>query len=204
MIDRIDAENRLIYLDSSTVDSTIQPIDIYREMRTLRQNDETLRSYDVFMTMKGAEKKNPDGTKRTERYLVLLNGTMLVPYGTSHVLTVDGTIITDNGLEGVQCFNRAELPVGVEVDINYVPKQVEVITINTSGSTVDNDAIATAVWSNPKGVEVHSATTGGYRKDFTNNRIIMLNPDGTDGFAFNCYDKNDNPSLTQIDRMERV
>lgn len=128
MIDHIDPLNRLVYLDDSTVNATIQPIDIYREMRNLRQNDETLRPYDVFMTMKGAEKKNQDGTKRTERYLVLLEGTLIVPYDTSHTLTVDGTIITDSGLEGVQTFDRANLSAGTEVDINYVPKQVEVIT----------------------------------------------------------------------------
>jgi len=140
MIDHIDPITRKIYLDSSTVDSTIQPIDIYREMRTLRRTNESLRQYDVFMTMRGAEKKNPSGTKRTERYLVLLNGTSIVPYqATSHTLTIDGTIISDDGLEGVECFNRSTLDVGVEVDINYVPKQVEVITIYLGGSSLTQE-----------------------------------------------------------------
>lgn len=133
MIDHIDPENRLIYLDSSTVNNTIQPIDIYREMRDMRQNDETLRPFDVFMTMKGGDPKNPEGTKRTERYLVLLEGTMIVPYDTSHFITVDGTIISDDGKEGIECFRRDVLSTGVEVDINYVPKQVEIIVVNASG-----------------------------------------------------------------------
>jgi len=129
MIDYIDPTNRLIYLDSTTVDATIQPIDIYREMRSLRAINESLRNYDVFLTMRGGEKKNLDGSKRTERYMVLLNGTFIVPYDTSHTLTIDGTIISDSGLEGAQCFNRVNLSDDVEVDINYVPKQVEVITM---------------------------------------------------------------------------
>jgi hypothetical protein len=143
MIERIDPVNRKIFLDSSTVDSTIQPIDIYREMRTLRRTNEELRKYDLFATMQGAKKKSPDGSRRTERYLVLLAGTLIVPYDTSHTLTVDGTIITDTGLEGTECFYRASLSQNVEVDINYVPKQVEVITVNISGG---EGASAQEIW----------------------------------------------------------
>ena len=150
MIDHIDPVNRLIYLDDSTVDSTIQPIDIYREMRELRANDVGLRKFDLFLVMRGGEKKDPDGLKRTERYLVLLNNTYIVPYDTSHILTIDGTIISDSGLEGIRCFNRANLTDGVEVDINYAPKQVEVITVqipNQDLTTVNSklDTLATDV-----------------------------------------------------------
>jgi len=136
MIASIDPINRKIHLDATTVDATIQPIDIYREMRTLRATNESLRPYDVFMTMRGGEKKNPSGSKRTARYLVLLGGTLIVPYNTSHILTVAGTIITDTGLEGVNAFDRSNLSVGVNVDINYVPPQVEVITVNTGGTAL--------------------------------------------------------------------
>lgn len=139
MIDYIDPINRLVYLDASTVDETIQPIDIYRDMRLMRKVDEELRKYPLFLTMKGAEKKNPDGSKRTERYMVLLDNTFIVPYNTSHTLTVDGTIITDSGLEGVEVFNRSVLSAGIDVDINYVPKQVEIITITTGGSSLTTD-----------------------------------------------------------------
>ena len=130
MIDHIDAENRLIYLDDSTPNTEINPIDIYREIRQLRRTDETLRPYDMFMTYKGAEKKNPDGSNRTGRYGVLLGGTQIVPYDTSHSLTITGTLITDTGLEGTHCFNRSYLSDGVVVDIDYVPKQVEIIVIH--------------------------------------------------------------------------
>jgi len=150
MIDYIDPVNRLVYLDSTTVDNTIQPIDIYREMRSLRASDKDLRKYDLFLTMRGGEKKNADGSKRTERYLVLLEGTFIVPYDTSHTITIDGTIISDDGLEGVQCFNRVNLSDDVEVDINYVPKQVEIITMfieNPDVTALDAkiDAIGTDV-----------------------------------------------------------
>jgi len=145
MIDHIDPINRLIYLDDSTPDTEIHPIDIYREIRQLRRTDESLRPYDMFMTYKGAEKKNPDGSKRTERYGVLLKGTLIVPYDTSHTLTITGTLISDTGLEGQYCFNRANLSTGVEVNIDYAPKQVEVITVATGGSGLDENTLHSAL-----------------------------------------------------------
>jgi len=132
MIDHIDPVNRLVYLDKSTVNTLVHPIDIYRAMRNLRLTDESLRPFDVFMTMRGAEKKNPSGSKRTERYLVLLGGTYIVPFDAEGYLTIDETIISDIGLEGVECFNRNSL--SNRVDINYIPKQVEIITVASGGT----------------------------------------------------------------------
>jgi len=133
MIDHIDPISRLIYLDATTVDATISPLGIYQEMRALRRTTLILRGYDVFCKMGGSVPKNPSGSKRTERYLILLGGTQIVPYDTSHTLTVSGTVITDTGLEGVQVFNTLNLSAGVAVNINYTPKQVEVIVVNTGG-----------------------------------------------------------------------
>ena len=161
MIDHIDPVNRLIYLDSSTPNTEINPIDIYREIRALRRTNEALRPYDMFMTYKGGEKKNPDGSKRTERYGVLLKGTLIVPYNTSHVLNITGTLISDTGLEGRECFDRSRLSSGVMVDIDYTPKQVEVITVTsggTAGLTQEEHnklmSIPTAL-ENAKGLELH-------------------------------------------------
>ena len=134
MIESIDGENRLIYLDDSTVNASIHPIDIYKEMRTMRATDESLRKYDVFLKAYGNVPKGSG--KATERYVQTINGTTIVPYDVSQVLTVVGTIITDDGNEGVYCFNRSGLSASVEVDINYVPPQIEVITVTVGGSAL--------------------------------------------------------------------
>lgn len=136
LIDNIDGVNRKIYLSSSTVDSAIHPVDIYKEMRTLRENDVSLRRFNIFMEARGNIPKG--GGKATERYAILKEGTLIVPYNTSHTLTVTGTIITDDGKEGVYCFDRSNLDAGVTVDINYVPPQVEVITVS-SGSGLSQE-----------------------------------------------------------------
>ena len=128
VIDHIDGVNRLIYLSASTVNASVHPIEIYREVRTLRRTNESLRQFDNFM--KGNGNISKGGGKSTERYFTLLNGARIVPYDISHVLTITGTLITDDGQEGVYSFNRIPLTAGVVVDIQYVPKQVEIIVIH--------------------------------------------------------------------------
>ena len=147
MIDYIDGENRLVYLDASTVNGSINPIDIYKEMRTLRRTDESLRKYEIFLKAYG--NVNKGGGKSTERYVQTINGATIVPYDTSQVLSVTGTIITDDGQEGVYCFNRSLLSASVEVDINYIPPQVEVVEVSTSAINIADltAQLAESVWS---------------------------------------------------------
>mgnify|MGYP006899561135 CR=1 FL=1 len=144
VIASIDGVNRDIYLHADTVNNPVHPIDIYKEMRTLRRTDETLRNFDVFLAAKGNDPKGSG--KFTERYVICKNGTRIIPYDTSHELTVTGTIITDDGQEGIACFDRNPLTASTIVDVNYVPPQVEVITVS-SGSGLDaaQDAKLTAV-----------------------------------------------------------
>jgi hypothetical protein len=146
MISHIDGVNRLIYLDASTVNASVHPQDIYTAVRTMRRTDETLREFKSFIRAAGNVSKG--GGKFTERYYTLLDGTRIVPYDISHVLSITGTLITDDGQEGVYCFNRVPLTVGVQVDIQYIPPQVEIITVATGSAVTAQDKldIATAVW----------------------------------------------------------
>lgn len=144
VIDHIDAENRDIYLHADTVGAEVNPIDIYKEMRTLRRTDESLRKYDVFLEAKGNEPKG--GGAFTERYVICLQGTRIIPFDVTHQITITGTIITDDGQSGISCFDRTPLTPTTVVDINYVPPQVEVIVIS-GGSGLDptQDAYLTAI-----------------------------------------------------------
>ena len=147
VIDHIDGESRRIYLSIDTVNNDVHPIEIYKEMRALRAQDEELRKYDVFLTAYGNIPKG--GGKATERYVQCNDGTRIIPYDTNHILTITGTLITDDGQEGVACIDRSTLSITSIVDINYVPPQVEVITvISTGGLTTQNmDDIRDKVWS---------------------------------------------------------
>lgn len=142
IVDSVDGESRRIFLHSDSVGVDLHPIDIYKEVRALRRTDESLRKFDNFLEAKGNDPKGSG--KFTERYVVCLDGTRIIPYDTTQVLNVIGTVITDDEQEGVACFDRTGLTITSRVDINYVPPQVEVIEVNTAGVTPNQ--IADAVW----------------------------------------------------------
>lgn len=149
VIDYIDGANRDIYLHADTVGAEVNPIDIYREMRTLRRTDESLRKWNLFLEAKGYDNKGPG--KFTERYVVCLEGTRIIPFDVTHQITITGTIITDDGQEGISCFDRTPLSGSTVVDINYVPPQVEVIVV-TGGSGLDaiQDEMLTEIYNNSR------------------------------------------------------
>ncbi len=128
LIDHIDPVGRKIYLSVETMNTAWHPVDLYREVRALRRTDETLRAYDNFI--KGDGNIDKGGGKATERYFTLLGGTRIYPWNDTHIIDVTGTLITDDGFEGAFCFVKTELSAGVSVDIQYAPKQVEVINLN--------------------------------------------------------------------------
>jgi len=160
VIDHIDGPNRDIYLSAETVGASVHPIDIYKEMRTLRKNDEDLRKYDVFLSAFGNVPKG--GGKFTERYVRENSGTRIIPYDTSHTLTITGTIITDDGQEGIDCFDRSPLTSTTIVDINYIPPQVEVIQVITGSAVTEQDKldIADRVWNEQIADHLIDGSTG--------------------------------------------
>lgn len=137
-IDHIDGPNRDIYLHSDTVSmGSIHPIEIYKEMRTLRASDASLQNFKLFLRAKGNESKG--GGKSTERYVVCLDGARIVPYNVSHNLLITGVIITDDEQEGRACFDRSPLSPTTLVEIDYSPPQVEVVVVTTGGSALTTE-----------------------------------------------------------------
>lgn len=144
LIDTIDGPARRIYLGVDSVSADVVPMDIYTEMRTLRRTDENLRKYDLFLSGEGKVPKG--GGTFTERYVQCLLGTRIVPYDTSHTLKIVSAIITDDGQQGIACFDRSPLSPATLVDIDYQPQQVEVIEIITGGGIGTPAEVADAVW----------------------------------------------------------
>ena len=176
LIASIDGAARRVYLHADTVGADVHPIDIYKEMRTLRKTTEALRNYDLFMKASGNEPKG--GGTFTERFVTLLLGTRLVPFDTSHELTITGTLITDEGTSGIAAFDRATLSPTTVVDINYVPPQVEVVVITSSGALQPSEIleIAAAVWDHATSAAVTVGSMGEYvlKKLFTLKHFIGL------------------------------
>jgi len=131
LIASVDGALRRAYLDISTINTNLNPIDIYKELRGLRVVDESLRQYRNFLTAFGNKSKTL--TTSTERGVIENLGFRIVPFDIDHTLTITGTIITDDGQSNIDCFDLT----GLTNTVNFVfdIKQVEVIEVNTSGST---------------------------------------------------------------------
>lgn len=135
-----DYPNKRIYLGIDSVGVDVNPIDIYKECRAERRLDTAKRQFRQMITAFGNE---PAGPSNTPRFTNLQNGVRIVPYNGSHTLSIVGALInTSEGLAGPDLFDRSALGVGVEVDIDYQPPQVEIITINTGGgATVEHPVL---------------------------------------------------------------
>jgi len=84
------------------------------------------------LVMRGNTPKG--GGANTERYLVMLDGTKLVPWDEPGFVQVSGVVIGDDGsAEGPGQFDRSLITSAV--DISYTPKQVEVLEIEVPASS---------------------------------------------------------------------
>jgi hypothetical protein len=132
IIDSINGETRRIYLKSGV--SNYYPIDdIYQEYKRLRATDENLRKYFPLLR---AEGNIPKGSGAfTPRYVVLINGTKIVPFNESLQLNQLGDMITDNPDVDATLYDISTLTVAKPIFIK--PAEAEIIQIGGGGNTAN-------------------------------------------------------------------
>jgi len=139
VIDRIDGPTRRIFLRAGV--RSFDPVDdIYKEVRNLRRLDETLRGYDMFVSA-GGNIPRP-GKPPTDRFLVLLLGTKIVPEDTSHTLAISGEMFTDDELDP-ETMDFSSLSPGVSVFVSDTVTK-SVLTELQAQQLANIDALATA------------------------------------------------------------
>ncbi len=132
VIDYIDGANRLIYLRQGVTE--FHPVDdVYREARALRRTTESLRSFNNFVTSKGNEPKG--GGKATPRFAILMEGTKIIPYDETGLLTVTGEVITDNA--DVDSTTVITTSLINKKDVAYVPPAAEIVYIEVSQIAIE-------------------------------------------------------------------
>lgn len=129
---------RRIYLSAETVDSDLDTMDVYREVRALRRSDESHRKFPP-MIIGGGNLEKIAGQTYTARFVRLLRGCRIVPYPSSHGLRLVRDTFTDDGFAGRDCFDRSELPPGAAVDVDVDFPEIETRTVGASD-------VAAAVW----------------------------------------------------------
>lgn len=139
----INGPTRRVYLDPAAVTGGVlsfhPTVDLYPEYKALRASNEAVRPFDAFLEARGNEPKNLDGSRRTPRYVRLLQGTKLViPAGVTQ-LFVTGELLTDDGSDP---FDKS-LAAGVIID--YTPPTAEIIKVTASGNEYSLAQIAAEV-----------------------------------------------------------
>lgn len=137
VIASIDPVARLIYLAPGV--RSYHPVDdIYKEVRTLRRLDESLRPYDMFVSAGGNVKKLADGSLRTPRYAIFNNCKVVPDVTASHDLTITGEQLFAPGFgaeptgTGPAAIDKTPLPNGIDVNVDYRPSEAEVIIVGGS------------------------------------------------------------------------
>ena len=132
LVDSIDYTNKRIYLSADTVGASVDTIDIYKEVRALRVSTDSHRNFDPMITAGGNVQKT--ATTFTPKFVQLLFGCRIVPYDTSHTITITRETFTDDNLSGEQVFDLSPLSMGVGVNILINVPQVEVLVVETGVS----------------------------------------------------------------------
>ena len=115
-----DFVNRRIYMSAAVW----HPHDIYTEYRAYRRMAEAARQYAPLLRMEG--NVNKGGGKSTPRYMVLLDGTKVVPVdGSAEPVTdITGEIFADDQTDFIDVSGLMVAP-----RINYAPPAAEIIQI---------------------------------------------------------------------------
>jgi hypothetical protein len=134
VVDTWDGVDRRIYLKSGVTE--FYPIeDLYREYRNQRRLDEGLRKFDPLLRAEGHINKG--GGKYTPRYVVLLDGTKIVPYDESGEMSQLGEIITDDPEVDPDVYDVTSLSYPKVVYVT--PAEAEVIEISTGSGVTQQD-----------------------------------------------------------------
>jgi len=139
IVDQWDGENRRIYLKQGVVN--YYPIeDIYHEYRYARRTDEELRKYEPLLRAEGNVAKGAGAF--TPRYVVLLNGTKIIPYNESAQINQLGDMITDNPDVDPSLYDISGLTVAKPIFIK--PSEAETIQLNSEA--IVYSSFQGAVW----------------------------------------------------------
>lgn len=142
----VDYVAKRIYLSAQTVGTSLDLLQVYKDVRALRLANPAHRLFRPIIVAGGNIQKT--ASTFTQPYVQILNGGYIVPYNALGTIKIIREIFSDDGRSGLQCFDRSSLT--ANIDIDYDVQAVEVRTINTLGITGPSaEDIASSVWEHP-------------------------------------------------------
>lgn len=167
LIGSMDYPNKFIYLHADTVGVDLDTILVYKEARELRRVNEEHRKFDRMIIASGNVEKIA-GVSYTAISVQLLNGCRIVPYDADQELKLIRDTFTDDGVSGVDCFDRSSLTNHVDIDVDF--PEIEIRTVSTGGALTtiqdaklmglpEEEEIASAVWDDVDAVFLKKVIT---------------------------------------------
>lgn len=134
LVASVDYPNKRIYLSVATINTNLDTLDIYKEVRGLRLTNQTHRNFKP-MIVAGGNLTKITGVSSTPAYVQLLYGCRIIPYDTPHTLKVIRDTFTDNGFAGRDCFDRTSVVSAVDIDVDFPEIEIKVMA-GGSGSSI--------------------------------------------------------------------
>ncbi len=178
VVDAWDGTARLIFLKQGVSD--YYPIeDLYHEYRNERRTNEDLRKYEPFLRAEGNIPKGAGAF--TPRYVVLLDGTKIVPY--DEVLRINqlGDMITDDPDVDPSLYDVSTLTVPKVIFIK--PSEAETIQLNSE--SIVYSSFQGGVWLDPDSIyddEGSATQPNGNTERPVNNLPLAVQIANTRGF----------------------
>lgn len=159
LVQSVDYPNKRIYLSAETVNTEIDTLEVYREVRALRRLTDAHQGFRPMIIAGGNIRKT--ATTFTQPYVQLLYGCRIVPFDVSHHLLLVRETFTDDNLTGHEVFDRLPLSPTTTVDIDVNVSEVEVRIVATGSGVLPSDVqdIAAAVWA--QALAAYGAGTAG-------------------------------------------
>jgi len=137
-VSSINYNTKRIYLHVDTVNTDLDTMNVYKEVRALRRTNEGHRKYDPLI-IAGGNIAKIEGVSYTPTYVQLLNGCRIVPYdGVDHTIRLVRDTFTDDGYAGADCFDRSGVSYKVNIDVDFPETEILVIQGGSGLSTEQN------------------------------------------------------------------
>jgi hypothetical protein len=131
LVASINYESKKIFLSVSTVNSTVDTLEVYKEVRALRVSNLAHQKFRPIIVA-GGNLPKITGQTATPIFVQLLYGCRIVPYNVgNHTIKLVRDTFTDDGFAGIGCFDRSTLTNSVDIDVDF--PEVEIRYLSTGG-----------------------------------------------------------------------
>lgn len=143
IVSSVDYTSKRIYLSAATINTSLDVLDVYREVRAMRASNPAHQLYPP-MVMAGGNLQKMTGVY-TPAYVILAEGVAIVPFDAPHRLRIIRDTFTLDGRAGRDCFDRTGVATNVDIDVDF--PEIEIREVTVGGGGVANAPTAAEVAS---------------------------------------------------------